>query len=283
MPFFRPKERRADDTEVSRQYLSGAPRLLGRPLPRTDNLAIGCIQRVSAEGPGDKHSLGEPLTALEMAPLNALVREVMRQDCDLSAWVARKAVIIMRTVIDVGMAGPVNRRLDEVFGAVGLRVQQDVTMVDDASELVSAAGRDEAIAYGAATLALLKVAGASSKSWEPADRSFYENLYTGADGSDVASLAYDLIAWSAIVLSRLNECGKIGSMAFDYFDPSLAAVPQLTREAWYPNPAKFGDTSTGDAEFQRFWDGENWTPRVRVRQGRSWTEREMSLHATPCD
>jgi hypothetical protein len=111
---------------------------------------------------------------------------------------------------------------------------------------------------------------------------FYVNLYTGEDGSDVEGFAYELIAWFAAVLARLGNRGLVSSEA-PQFNTAFGRVPRLTRPGWYPNPPKFGDTSSGDAEVQRYWDGAQWTARARVRRGRDWQEMEHSLHSIPVD
>lgn len=129
-------------------------------------------------------------------------------------------------------------------------------------------------------MALLLVVESSSTEVEPRRRRFYTNLYTGEGGEDVEGFAYELIAWIAAVIGRLHAVGLIESPG-PVFDPMYRQVPRLERAGWYPNPPKFGDTSTGDAQVQRFWDGAQWTSRIRVRQYDSWQEHEHSLHDPP--
>jgi hypothetical protein len=50
---------------------------------------------------------------------------------------------------------------------------------------------------------------------------------------------------------------------------------------WYPNPVNPGDTAMGDASVERWWNGDDWTDRVRFRDGRRWTQAEVSLFTTP--
>lgn len=287
MALFNRRPRQADDTEASRRYLSVAPRVAfggdNRAIPRTDNLAMACIQRIGDESVSDGARFGEPLTVATLRPCNAIVRDVMTQDRDLAVWIARKIAMILRTVLATGMTGAMDERFDRAFGSVGLAIRGEVVLVGHRTDQLSDIDRDGAKALGVASLALLKVVSVDSYSWTPQDRRFYEDLYTGADGSDVEGFAYDLIAWTAVVMGRLHHACNIDTPVFSYFDPALGEVPRLSEPAWYPNPPKFGDTSTGDAQFQRYWDGSRWTARVRVRQGRGWTDGEMSLHAIPSD
>jgi hypothetical protein len=50
---------------------------------------------------------------------------------------------------------------------------------------------------------------------------------------------------------------------------------------WYPNPVNAGDTSDNNASIERWWDGADWTDRVRIRDGRRWNEIEVPLFTPP--
>lgn len=179
------------------------------------------------------------------------------------------------------MSGTVDENLVRAFGAAGLDVDGGMevrengrTVPDDESEAAKG--------LGGLCLALLRVVNSPSEQWAPGDRSFYVNLYTAQDGTDVKDLAYDLIAWNAVVIGRLTQARLIRP-GLPIHDPAFRQVPRLSAAGWYPNPPKFGDISSGDAQFQRHWDGGRWTDRVRVRQGRNWSEGRHSLHDTPAD
>jgi hypothetical protein len=51
----------------------------------------------------------------------------------------------------------------------------------------------------------------------------------------------------------------------------------MTGVGWYPNPQNTGEISGDDVQFERWWNGNDWTDRVRMRQGRGWQEAQMSM------
>lgn len=111
---------------------------------------------------------------------------------------------------------------------------------------------------------------------------FYVELYTGAPGRDVESIAYEIIAWEAIAVGRLMNTGRIRS-GMVTMGPAYQTVPAMEVAGWYPNPQKLGGIIDGDAVLQRYWDGTNWTSKMRKRDGRRWIEGKVSLHDPPVD
>lgn len=273
MPFGRSRE---PDDNMGPAYLRAAP-----PMSRADNISICCAQQAAGLEVAQGAQFGMPLTVSALTPASDLVRTAMSQDRDLSAWIARKSAVMLHAVVAGGMPGTPEENIDNAFGAAGLRIGAEIALLDE-NGAVSQDESDGARGLGAACLALLKIASSTPAEWSAADRRFYANLYTAEDGSDVEGLAYELIAWMSVVVARLNHRGLV-SAQMPVFNPAFRRVPELTRAGWYPNPPRFGDTSSGDAQFQRYWDGQ-WTSRVRIKQGRGWTpERTLSLHDPPTD
>ncbi len=204
----------------------------------------------------------------------------MTQDRDLSGWVARKGAVIFRSVLADGMGRSLDENLDLAYAAVGMEVNGGVSTRDGTSplpedELAAATG------LGALSLSVLRAVASPPQERRPDDRDFYVNLHTATD-AEVESLAYDILGWYAVVIGRLDRAGHIRS-GLPIHNPAFRDVPKLTSEGWYPNPPKFGDVSSGDAQIQRYWDGAVWTDRVRVQQGRGWSELRHSLHDPPTD
>jgi len=269
-------ERAASEHETSRQYLAAAP-----PGPRANNLASACALQIKETALAHPSRFGELATVAALTPTTEIVRSVMAQDRDLSAWIVRKSAVLMDSVFQIGMAGNVGEKLDASLAAVGLEFNEGVSVREEAPEL-SSVDRDGATGLGTSALGLLAVVTSPASAWQPDERRFYENLFTGANGEDVEELAYTITAWVSVVLGRLLNTNRVKA-GLPFFDPIYRDVPSMPRSGWFPNPAKQGDVSSGDAEFQRYWDGGQWTSRVRIRQGQNWSEHQLSLHDPPSD
>jgi hypothetical protein len=76
------------------------------------------------------------------------------------------------------------------------------------------------------------------------------------------SMGLDYIAWAAVAMVR-SGAWAAGSMR-DVPEPGLLEEP-----GWYIEPLF--------AKSERFWDGEDWTRRVRAQSGRRWVEVEIPL------
>lgn len=73
-------------------------------------------------------------------------------------------------------------------------------------------------------------------------------------------IALEYIAWTAIVMLRTGTAARIWDMP----EPG-----QLEEVGWYADPV-FGQS-------ERYWDGRDWTSRVRVKEGRRWVESTIDL------
>lgn len=75
-------------------------------------------------------------------------------------------------------------------------------------------------------------------------------------------MALDFIAWTAIAMLRTGQATSelISSMP----EPGLLEQP-----GWYADPLF--------AKCERYWAGNDWSDRVRVRNGRKWSENSQPL------
>jgi uncharacterized protein DUF2510 len=265
------------EDETSRRYLAVAP-----PGPRTEVLAASCMHHVRETPISATEQFGEPLTMSSLAPTSDLVRNLMSHDRDLSGWIARKSMIQLNGTCSQFMRGTVSQNFDLAFGSVGLEVGEAVSVKASLAATWSGFDVDAATALANVAIAVLNAAVSSPADPRPAGQDLYEDLYTGASGSDVESLGYDVIAWGSVVLARLVNA--------DHVTPNLPILPPIYRDAplmqgagWYPNPGKYGGLVFGDAAIQRYWNGDQWTDRVRVRQGKRWETLSNSLHLRPAD
>lgn len=269
---------RTRENEMSRHYLAEAP--LG---PRTDNLAGACVAQLRDSPLASAAIYGEPVTTAALEPAIEHVRYVMRQDRDLSAWIARKSLYILAKIPEIGGSVTDPQGWPEpAFAAMGLKsagpAQAQLTL--GAGEDLSETDRASVVRLGSMARWVLSAATYGQASWLPSVRAPLEDLYTGASGEDVESKAYAITAWTSVATGRLLNSGRAHHPVFRLW----GEVPVMSEGGCYPNPAKNGDVSAGDAQFQRYWDGSAWTDRVRVRQGNGgWNSFTSSLHASPDD
>jgi hypothetical protein len=114
----------------------------------------------------------------------------------------------------------------------------------------------------------------------PADLAIYSAHFE--DPSEQAhERAIDVATWSAVVTARLRTAGPLAGEGIAAFNPNARSIATMSAIGWYPNPINAGDTSGGDAQIERWWDGTDWTDRVRHRSGRTWQEVRSSMYTTP--
>jgi hypothetical protein len=73
-------------------------------------------------------------------------------------------------------------------------------------------------------------------------------------------MGLEYIAWTAIALLRTGNATRVWGMP----EPG-----RLELSGWYTDPVF--------AQGERYWDGKDWTSRVRIREGRRWNEGLSNL------
>lgn len=259
-----------------REYLAVA-----LPGPRTEALAISCIQQLADAPIAAPECYGDVLTPERLADGSAVVRDTMRQDRDLSAWVARKTMMTVNQLVrgdDASLElreGGESEVLVLALAAAGIsdgvspRITREPGVTGPSPD-----SQQAALNLAATALAVLR---ASLGTASPPEKALYEDLYTGHSGEDVEHKGYEISAWGAVLAGRLVNRG----VPVMRFAERYRSVPRMERPGWYPNPAKTGEIIGGEAQFQRFWDGSAWTDRVRILKGREWSEHTLSLHGPP--
>lgn len=274
------------DEERIRAYLAGG--LLG---PRTEWLAWGAVARIAETPAASPEQFGTVVTVRELAPVAELVRGSMAQDRDLSAWIARKSLVNLNALLGAAMDGGFASSFELGFAGMGLESpegQGGVTFSAAAGADVPESDAEAARALADIVIMLMTVV-AAPKDERPRlpGWGLFVDLYTGASGADVETTAYDITAWTGVLVARLLNTGRftrdLPLLSQAMKDAATKGVPRLTVAGWYPNPPKQGEIVNGVPAFQRYWDGSGWTDRVRVRSGRDWTTGEYSLHDPPVD
>lgn len=248
------------EASYSRGWLAGT---YGRP--RKLELSIAYIARL-AQGPlGNSSSWGEGLDEGELKTAAELMHDVIQQDRSLVGHVSRDLVLFFE--VNGGIAA--NR--DASLESVGL---EPSSAFEDAPGSPSEHAATEAAAIARAIRARSKGGEAEGEAL-----TIYRALFE--DRSDLGyQRAIGIGAWSGLVVARLASADRLQNGAL-FLEPGMDSIAAMERAGWFPNPVNAGDTSLGDASIERWWDGVDWTDRVRFRDGRRWQAAEVSLRALP--
>jgi hypothetical protein len=223
--------------------------------PRKLELAVATIARMASDPVGGAAAWGESLDGGGLRAAGDLLRDAVRQDRSLVRHVSRDLIVLFEANGGIGS----NEAL--ALGSVGL----DPSMVRDAAA--------EARAVARAIRARRE-----GNTGGPNDLAIYRDLFE--DASDLGDeRAIRIGAWSALVVARMASTDRLPNGAL-FLEPGMHFIWPMEVAGWYPNPVNAGDTG-GDASIERWWDGEDWTDRARIRDGRRWQEAEVSLLKMP--
>lgn len=264
--------RQQAELSTSERYVQRAP--AGQ---RKNMLAFAALNRICASPVASAARAGEPIAdAFGLDQVAQLVRQVLIQDASLAAWVARDALVCLDVALEL-MGGSWSDNLEAAMGIAGLAPDPEVRP-NPTYEL--SADVSEAV-VGLAAYAL-QVFWAIARPDDPTvqrDRTLYTRLFESRE-STTALVAHDITAWACIIVGRLRNLGRLPSEV-PWFAPSQAVVVAMDEPGWYPNPYNRSEIVNGDATFQRYWDGRDWTDRIRVRLDRRWVERVHDMYSVP--
>jgi hypothetical protein len=260
----------------SQRYLQIAP-----DGQRKNALARACIGRIAGLSVCDASQFGRPVAdTYGLSDAATAVRDVLRQDRSMYAWLARDMMVSLDVVLELMMEegrGTWGENLDSAMMTIGLepgpqlRKGLERELASDVQERV----------IGLASYGLKifwNIAQPDRKELER-DGALYKHLFESTDERTELT-AHDVAAWSGVIIGRLHGVGCVPA-SVPWFDRDGAIVPALEESAWYPNPYNRGNIENGDATFQRYWDGRDWTDRIRMRVDGSWNEELHSLRTVP--
>jgi hypothetical protein len=234
-------------------------------LARKVRIAIAVIARLARQPVGDASSWGRSLDDRDLTAAHRTFEEAAWQDRSLARHVARDLTLLFES------NGGIARNQAAAFESVDL----------DPSPSPDTTGSPSAQRVAAQALAVARTIQARSQGGEaaPSDLAVYMALYED-QSNEGQDRAIDIGAWSAVVVARLATADRLPNGAL-FLEPGSDFIGQMEGVGWYPNPVNHGDTDIGDAAIERWWDGGDWTDRVRYRDGRHWTETEVPLFTTP--
>lgn len=248
MVSLRPASRPVPST--GRDYLRRANGYL-----RKSVLTFACLNKVLTLPVADAARFGSPVAnALGLRPASNAVRDILFQDQALAAWIARDCVVALDALLGT-MRAPLGVALETAMAAAG-RWPGPTDIPEPAFVL---AHRVIAMFSGI----------------RGGDRVFYERLFATRN----PCAAYEITAWTGAVIGRLHGAGHLPDLP--WMSAEFHQVPPMLTADWYPNPYLMGEILAGEATWQRYWNGNDWTDRIRMRGRTGWQEQTKSLFEAP--
>ncbi|MEV4516794.1 hypothetical protein AB0K00_48555 [Dactylosporangium sp. NPDC049525] len=258
------------DSEAKR-YLSTAP--AGQ---RKDLLAAACINQIARLPVAASSEWGEPVTDVYgLQPAAQVVRGVLRQDQSMYAWVARTTMVFLDATLMNGEGGWLDT-LGVALSSVGF--EPGPSLRPDLKARLSDAVRERVDGLCGYSMNIFWAVSQQQFDDGDRDRRLYRHMFEDPDPR-TAETAHDITAWAAVILGRLRNCDLVAGNRFytdEYLNPPAMDVP-----GWYPNPYNYGAVVRGEPEFQRAWNGRDWTDRIRFRVHGSWDEDSKAMRSVP--
>jgi hypothetical protein len=239
-----------------------APEVSGM-LPRRNRLFVECLRRTRQLEVSQQDASGVPLgdgTGLEAVV--ETIRPVFSRDASLVQWVALRGAL---TSLYIDTLDPESRSVPffpVVEVAMGVGHVGDVQRGDDSLGVAPAWVPQLSADQISAAVGIFAVVQLRLYRYEE-----YLEMPLAAVLADPSlrmndAIALDVIAWATVAMHRL---GLGHQLQRDAPEPDLLEAP-----GWYTEPL----WSKGE----RFWDGRDWTSRVRGKvDNRSYAYTEMAL------
>jgi hypothetical protein len=241
--------RPVDQPSAGRDYLRRANGHL-----RKSVIAFACLNKVMALPIADTTQFGRPIAnSLGLRPASNAVRDILFQDHALAAWIARDCVVALDALLGTTCT-PLATAWATAMAAAGVHPG-----TDRSEPAFVLAHRVIAMFFGL----------------RGNDRAFYERLFATRS----PSAAYEMTAWTGTVIGRLRGAGHLPDLP--WMSAEFHTVPQMMSAGWYPNPYLMGEILAGEATWQRFWNGTDWTDRIRMRGLTGWRKQTKSLFEAP--
>lgn len=195
-------------------------------------------------------AIGRPLgDGYGMEELVARISPLFARERGLIRWVALRGSLLY-----LDMLCPNDDALHELLPAMGLRPEQGpegptVAVIEPVADISAITGLFFSIAMRWSQYQQLAELEVSAVNRDPI-------------WAINPAVGLDYIAWIAVAMVR-SGAWQSGAMQ-DMPEPNL-----LDQPGWYIEPLF--------AKGERYWDGTDWTSRVRARSGRDWVEVQVPL------
>jgi hypothetical protein len=257
-------------TRVDTDYLRRANGHLRKSI-----IAFACVNEVMALPVAAGECFGRPLSHwLGLDAASAVVHEILWQDRSMAAWAARDCLVTLDALLH-GMDSSWGDAVETAMTAAGLRTGP--VIAPDEVDNLSPSTRDDVLRLANRVLSMFFAFERSDGSGR-VDRAFYQRLFA-ARSMSAALVAHDIAAWAAVVIGRLVHAGYLDEML--WMSPDFSTVPVMTAPGWHPNPFQMGEIVDGEAGWQRYWDGTDWTDQVRQRGPGGWHVLTRTMFEAP--
>jgi hypothetical protein len=225
-------------------------------MPRRGRLMAAAALRIQSHPLARQAARGVPLgDGHGLEDVVSVVRPLFTKERSLTRWVAIRGALLF-----LDMAAPDETSWDRILNAMGLCVTQDPVTHQQRTELLPSAGPLTPEVQGN----IVGVFGSLARHLEDYGR--VSKMSIDDVNSDPTwrvvneAVALDYIAWASVALCRTNE---------------LEAVHRTPEAGVLESPGWYADPLWAKAE--RFWNGTDWTQRMRVRDGRRWVEVSQAM------
>ena len=235
------------------------------PSSRRNRLAGAIIHYVGEHehAAGDRY--GHVVTIQEAVEASATVEVILQQDASLAPHVMHEVTkIIIRAAEDVVDPGSSFDRLAILLRANGVAVDNGLVSIDPDHE----PGKKDALAELYWTMQAIEIRGRNDAT--SSDRNMFDSVFNGSEES--SGVTSTVTAWAAIAIGRSVASGHCRYRVPDW----NRWVPELVGAGWHPSPFHV-ETPGQRPTFERFWDGKDWTARMRRFDGRRWEEAAFPL------
>jgi hypothetical protein len=240
--------------------ISGKPMTVPEEIgtfPRRARLMAAAVQEVQPHPLAQAGARGFPLgDGHGMEDVVGVVRPLFAAERSLTRWVAIRGALLF-----LDMVTPNQASWENIMAAMGLRLAPDPFTNEERIEVLQADGEQLSPALQGNITGVFASLAMHLEDYERVSNMPIKQVNTDPAWAIVSeAVALDFIAWAAVALCRTGELEAVMRMP----EPGLLEQP-----GWYADPLW--------AKGERFWDGTDWTERMRVRDGRRWIDGSQPL------
>ena len=262
MPLFGGKADSAEPSARPRRTLSGRPVTVQEEMgaqPRRGRLMAAAVRRLEEHPMGRESAQGIALgDGYGMDGLVGHIFPLFQREMSFARWVAIRGALLF-----LDMIAPSDREWHELMPIMGIAPVAD-PQTGEPTAMVLHQG-DSAVPPDVEQN-ILGLFWAITRRWGCyAEVSEMSVAQVNADplwANVGPPMALDFIAWAAIAMLRTGQATS--DLIMKMPEPGLLEEP-----GWYVEPLF--------AKCERYWSGDDWTDRVRVKEGRTWNETRMPL------
>jgi hypothetical protein len=223
--------------------------------PRRSRLMVSAIHVLADDKLAKPSSAGVPLGAGHgMEPLVERIRPLFEREASLIRWVAYRGAL---RFLDMVFATDGEWRVATL--TMGLEVGKDPSSGEHQIRAIERPGPIPRKVKGQIT-GLFSSISLSLEDYQEIAEASVQAVNANPRWQLDDGMALDYIAWTAIAMLRTGKAKEV----LGHPEPGMLEYP-----GWYADPLL--------AQAERYWDGTDWTARMRVAAGKRWQEFATEL------